>query len=48
MFYATLPLTPSSDVSRMQLLIKGLKKVGLEKEANEIITKWNNMPFIKF
>ena len=45
-FSPILPLTHPSDESRLQLMLKGLKKLGFEKEAHKIITKWNQMPFV--
>lgn len=35
-----------SDDSRMKMLLIGLRKLGFEKEASSISSKWNSMPFI--
>jgi hypothetical protein len=35
-----------SDDSRMKMLIMGLRKLGFENEASNLLLKWNNLPFI--
>jgi len=41
-----LPQSHPSDDSRMQMLIIGLKMLGYEKEADEILYRWNDMTFV--
>jgi hypothetical protein len=43
-FSKFLPQIHPSDDSRMKMLLIGLKKLGFDKEASLVMSKWNNLP----
>jgi hypothetical protein len=43
-FSKFLPQTHPSDDSRMKMLLIGLKKLGFNKEASLVLSKWNSLP----
>jgi hypothetical protein len=43
-FSKFLPQTHPSDDSRMKMLLIGLKKLGFDKEASLVLSRWNSLP----